>query len=107
MFTGCKKPATPFALSFISFSANEDFKVDQRIIDIARDEKTVSEDVMSRPKSSSFMSRPGSFTTKITKDKGGSVRKQESEENEKEGNKDEKLFQQFNKNVSHFLAAYL
>ncbi|KAK2551185.1 Pleckstrin homology domain-containing family G member 5 [Acropora cervicornis] len=99
---------TPLPLAFDTFPlggnvlhvrANEDFKVDQRIIDIARDEKTVSEDVMSRPKSSSFMSRPGSFTTKTTKDKGGSVRKQESEENEKEGNKEEKLFQQFNKNT--------
>lgn len=99
---------TPLPLAFDTFPlggnvlhvrANEDFKVDQRIIDIARDEKTVSEDVVSRPKSSSFMSRPGSFTTKITKDKGGSVRKQESEENEKEGNKEEKSFQQFNKNT--------
>ena len=91
----------------MSFSANEDFKVDQRIIDIARDEKTMSEDVMSRPKSSSFISRPGSFTTKTNQDKGGSVRKQESEENEKKSYKDEKPFQQFNKNVSHFLAEYV
>lgn len=91
----------------MSFSANEDFKVDQRIIDIARDEKTMSEDVVSRPKSSSFISRPGSFTAKANKDKGGSVRKQESEENEKESYKDEKPFQQFNKNVSNFLAGYV
>ncbi|XP_068700278.1 pleckstrin homology domain-containing family G member 5-like isoform X4 [Montipora foliosa] len=102
---------TPLPLAFDTFPlggnvlhvrANEDFKVDQRIIDMARDsyeDKSVSEDVVQRPKSSSFMSRSGSFTAKNSKEKGGGVKKQESEEKGMENSKEEKSSQQFNKNT--------
>lgn len=49
-----------------------------------------------RPKSSSFMARSGSFTTK-GKDKGPV---KSNDEKEKDNPKDERTFQQFNKNVS-------
>lgn len=92
---------------FCLFSANEDVHVDQRVIDMVRDsyseDKTISDDIPQRPKSSSFMYRSGSFTTKTSKDKGAAVKKQDADEKEKESARDEKSFQQFNKNVSHFL----
>ena len=87
------------------FLANEDFKGDERVINIMRDsyaeDKSSADETTSRPKSSSFMARSGSFTTKV-KDKG-SVKKQDDDK-EKENSKDDKLLQQFNKNVSfdHF-----
>ena len=88
------------------FSANEDFQVDQRIIDMVRDsyseDKSGSDEVTQRPKSSSFMSRSGSFTMK-GKDKGGLIRKQDNDDKEKDSTKDDKSLQQFNKNVSYFL----
>ena len=81
-----------------SSSANEDFKVDERVINIVRDsyaeDKSNADDP--RPKSSSFMARSGSFTTK-GKDKG-TVKS--NDEKEKDNSKDERSFQQFNKNVS-------
>lgn len=52
-----------------------------------------------RPKSSSFMARSGSFTTK-GKDKGPV---KNNDEKEKDNPKDERTFQQFNKNVSSLL----
>ena len=65
------------------------------------EDKSVSDDVIQRPKSSSFMSRSGSFTAKGSKDKGVAVKKQDNDEKEKEYTKEEKSVQQFNKNVSH------
>ena len=80
-------------------SANEDFKVDERVINIVRDsyseDKSNADDTAPRPKSSSFMARTGSFTTKI-KDKGSLKR---DDDKEKDSSKDDKLLQQFNKNV--------
>ena len=85
-----------------SSSANEDFKVDERVINIVRDsyaeDKSNADDP--RPKSSSFMARSGSFTTK-GKDKG-TVKS--TDEKEKDNSKDERAFQQFNKNVSSLFA---
>ena len=90
-----------------SSSANEDFKVDERVINIVRDsyteDKSNTDDTTPRPKSSSFMARSGSFTTK-GKDKGFV---KSNEEKEKENSKDEKIFQQFNKNVSSLLVSIL
>jgi len=81
-----------------SSSANEDFKVDERVINIVRD--SYAEDKgnadESRAKNSSFTVRSGSFTTK-SKDKG---LVKSNDEKEKENSKDEKTLQQFNKNVS-------
>ena len=81
-----------------SSSANEDFKVDERVINIVRDsyaeDKSNANDP--RPKSYSFTTRSGSFTTK-GKDKG---MVKSNDEKEKDNSKDERIFQQFNKNVS-------
>ena len=87
-----------------SSSANEDFKVDERVINIVRDsyaddKSNTANETTTRPKSSSFMARSGSFTTK-GKDK--SIVKS-NEEKDKDDSKEEKNFQQFNKNVSYVL----
>lgn len=71
-------------------------KVDQRIIDMVS-----VEEGMTRPKSSSFLHRSGSFTTKGSKDKGGTVKKAENED--KDSGKEDKLLQQFNKTVSNIV----
>lgn len=86
-------------------SANEDFKVDERVINIVRDaeDKSNADDSAPRPKSSSFMARSGSFTTK-GKDKNNV---KSNEEKEKDNSKDEKIYQQFNKNVSSLLIYFL
>ncbi|XP_073248513.1 uncharacterized protein [Porites lutea] len=90
---------TPLPLAFDTFPlggnvlhvrANADMKVDQRIIDMVS-----VEEGMTRPKSSSFLHRSGSFTTKGSKDKGGTVKKAENED--KDSGKEDKLLQQFNK----------
>jgi len=85
-----------------SSSANEDFKVDERVINIVRDsyaeDKSNADDP--RPRTSSFMARSGSFTTK-GKDKGTG---KSNDEKEKDNSKDERVFQQFNKNVSSLFA---
>ena len=68
------------------------------------EDRSTSDDVTTRPRVSSFMSRSGSFTTKGSKDKGDkgvAVKKQDNDEKEKENAKEEKSFQQFNKSVSH------
>lgn len=108
MFSQLSLLSTHINSFLFSFSANQDIKVDQRIIDMVRDsyseDKSISDEVITRPKSSSFMSRSGSFTTKGSKDKGDkgiAVKKQDNDEKEKENTKDEKSLQQFNKNVSH------
>ena len=81
-----------------SSSANEDFKVDERVINIVRDsyaeDKGNAEEP--RPKSSTFTVRSSSFTTK-SKDK---AMVKSNDEKEKENSKDERTLQQFNKNVS-------
>ena len=87
----------------ILFSANEDFKGDERVINIMRDsyaeEKNNSDETPTRPKSSSFLTRSGSFTTK-GKEKGNTRRL--DDDRERENSRDDKLLQQFNKNVSCF-----
>ena len=82
----------------VSSSANEDIKVDERVINIVRDSYTEDKGYADepRPKSSSFMARSGSFTTK-GKDKG-TVKN--NDEKEKDNSKDERTIQQFNKSVS-------
>ncbi|XP_078373411.1 uncharacterized protein LOC144657010 isoform X4 [Oculina patagonica] len=97
---------TPLPLAFDTFPlggnvlhvrANEDFKVDERVINIVRDadDKSNADETAPRPKSSSFMARSGSFTTK-GKDKNNV---KSNEEKEKENSKDDKIYQQFNKNT--------
>ena len=78
--------------------ANADMKVDQRIIDMVS-----VEEGMTRPKSSSFLHRSGSFTTKGSKDKGGTLKKAENDDKDRESGKEDKLLQQFNKNVSNIV----
>ena len=73
-------------------------KVDQRIIDMVS-----VEEGMTRPKSSSFLHRSGSFTTKGSKDKGGTLKKAENDDKDRESGKEDKLLQQFNKNVSNIV----
>ena len=73
-------------------------KVDQRIIDMVS-----VEEGMTRPKSSSFLHRSGSFTTKGSKDKGGTLKKTENDDKDRESGKEDKLLQQFNKNVSNIV----
>ena len=72
--------------------------VDQRIIDMVS-----MEEGMRRPKSSSFLHRSGSFTTKGSKDKGGTLKKAENDDKDRESGKEEKSLQQFNKNVSNIV----
>ena len=87
----------------VLFSANEDFKGDERVINIMRDsyaeEKNNSDETPTRLKSSSFLTRSGSFTTK-GKEKGNTRRL--DDDRERENSRDDKLLQQFNKNVSCF-----
>ena len=64
------------------------------------DDKNSSDEVTTRPKSSSFLTRSGSFTSKSGKDRGGTVRKLDSDDKDKEGTNNDKSFQQFNKTVS-------
>lgn len=100
---------TPLPLAFDTFPlggntlhvrANEDFEGDERVINIMRDsyaeDKSNSDETPTRPKSSSFLTRSGSFTTK-GKDK--SVIRRFDDDREKENSKDDKLLQQLNKST--------
>ena len=78
-------------------SANEDVKVDERVINIVRNsyaEDKNNPDELTRPKSASFLSRSGSFTTKGKDKDKAAMKKQEYDDRDKE--KDSQLL----KNVS-------